>query len=227
MNRATAVVFILALAGGAVFGASTTLQQAETLYAQNKPKDAQPLLEQALGDDPTNEQIYLYLGIVYQQLGNPDKAIEVLKRGLSIASAHKDLFYFNIGNDFFSQKQFTFAEQMYNNALAANSVLADGYLNRANARLQLANLVGALADYTQFLQLDPQDVQRPRIEQVMRLLQQALDEQAQAAQKEAARQKALLNDVTNSLSNAGENAKNLSVESINAQTDPVDVDIKD
>ncbi len=61
----------------------------------------------------------------------------------------------------------------------------------------------------------------------MRLLQQALDQQAQDAQKEAARQKALLNDVTNSLSNAGENAKNLSVESINAQTDPVDVDIKD
>ncbi len=227
MSKATAVLLVLALAGGAAYGASAALQQGEALYAANNPKDAQPLLEQALSEDPSNEQTYLYLGIVYQQLGSPDRAIEVLKRGLSVASAYKDLFYYNIGNDFFVQRQFTFAEQMYTNALAANSGLADGYLNRANARLQLSDLSGALADYIQFLQLDPQDVQRPRIEQVIRLLQQALDQQAQAQQAEAARQKALMNDVTNSLSNAGENAKNLSVESINAQTDPVDVDIKD
>jgi tetratricopeptide (TPR) repeat protein len=227
MNKQIAAALTLLLVTATAFGASAILAKGEALYAENKPRDAQPLLEQALSEDPSNEQAYLYLGIVYQQLGNPAKAIDVLKRGLAVASEHKDLFYYNMGNDYFAQRQFTFAEEMYTNALFANQDLSDGYLNRANARLQLANLDGALSDYTIFLQLDPQDVQRPRIEQVMRLIQQALDQKAQAAAAEAARQKALLDDATNSLNNAGENARNLSVESINAQTDPVDVDIKD
>ena len=36
-----------------------------------------------------------------------------------------------------------------------------------------------------------------------------------------------MNDVLNSLNNAGEDTKNLSVDSIKGRTDPVDVDIKD
>jgi tetratricopeptide (TPR) repeat protein len=227
MRNLSVLLAVLLLVGGTALAASPTFSKAEALYAQNKPRDAQPLLEQALSEDPSNEQTYLYLGIVYQQLGNPGKAIEVLKRGLAVASTYKALFYFNMGNDFYSQKQFTFAEEMYGNAVAANPDLGDGYLNRANARLQLSNLDGALADYTRFLQIDPQDVQRPRIEQVMALLQKALDEKAQALAAEEARKQALLNEVANSLNNAGENSKNLSVESINAQTDPVNVDIKD
>ncbi len=85
----------------------------EALFVQNKPQDAQPLLESALNDDPSNEKIYLYLGIIYQQLGDPQKAIDILKRGPAVATSYKDLFYYNMGNDFFARKEFTFAEEMY------------------------------------------------------------------------------------------------------------------
>jgi tetratricopeptide (TPR) repeat protein len=217
----------LLLAASAVFGVSAFFEKGEALFVQNKPQDAQPLLESALNEDPSNEKIYLYLGIIYQQLGDPQKAIDILKRGLNIATSYKDLFYFNMGNDFFSRKEFAFAEEMYNDALSANKNLARGYLNRANARLQLQNFGGALADYTLFLQLLPQDPQRPSIEKLMALIRGVQDDQDKARQSALAKQQALMNDVLNSLNNAGEDTRNLSVDSIKGRTDPVDVDIKD
>ena len=194
---------------------------------QNKPQDARPLLESALNDDPSNEKIYLYLGIIYQQLGDPQKAIDILKRGLGIAAAYKDLFYYNMGNDFFSRKEFAFAEGMYTSAIDSNKNFSESYLNRANTRLQLQNYDGALGDYSLFLQLSPQDPQRPNIEKIMALLRKAQDDKESARQAELARQQALMKDVLNSLNNAGDSTKNLSVESINGRNDPVNVDIKD
>jgi hypothetical protein len=61
----------------------------------------------------------------------------------------------------------------------------------------------------------------------MALLRQAQDDKEKARQAELARQQALMKDVLNSLNNAGDSTKNLSVESIKGQNDPVDVDIKD
>ncbi len=225
--KRTSIACALVFAAAALFGASEFFDKGEELFVQNKPKDARPLLESALNDDPSNEKAYLYLGIIYQQLGDPQKAIDILKRGLEVSTAYKDLFYYNIGNDFFSRKEFAFAEEMYTSALSANKNLSEGYLNRANARLQLQSFDGALADYTLFLQLAPRDPQRPNIEKVIALLRQVQDDREKARQAEIARQQALLKDVQNSLNNAGDATKNLSVESINGQSDPVTVDIKD
>jgi tetratricopeptide (TPR) repeat protein len=224
----------LMLASAALFGASEFFDKGQALFVQNKPQDARPLLESALNDDPANEKVYLYLGIIYQQVGDTQQAIDILKKGLAVATAYRELFYYNIGNDLFSRKDFVAAEEMYTSAIAANKSLPDSYLNRANTRMQLQNLDGALADYTLFLQLAPQDPQRPAIEKLIALLRKVQDDKLTAAQAEQAkreaelaRQKALMNDVLNSLNNAGDSTKNLSVDSINGQTQPVDVDIKD
>jgi len=227
MLRRAAIVFAVLAAGLPAFGGSTFFQRGEALFVQNQPRDAEPLLESALNDDPSNEKIYLYLGIVYQQLGDLDKAVDILKRGLNVSTSYKDLMYYNIGNDMFAGKKFALAEQMYSEALGINKNLADGYLNRANARLQLQSYDGAVEDYTVFLQLQPQDPQRPRIEEVIRLLRQMKDAKLKQQEEEIARQKALMNDVLSSLNNAGDDTKNLSVESIKAKNDPVNVDIKD
>ncbi|HVP19300.1 MAG TPA: tetratricopeptide repeat protein [Spirochaetia bacterium] len=227
MLRRAAFVFAVLAAGLPVFAASTFFQKGEALFVQNQPRDAEPLLESALTDDPSNEKIYLYLGIIYQQLGDLDKAIDILKRGLPVSTSYRDLLYYNIGNDMFARKQYALAEQMYSEALGVNKDLADGYLNRANARLQLQSYDAAVEDYTVFLQLQPQDPQRPKIEEVIRLLRQMKEAKQKQQEEEIARQKALMNDVMSSLNNAGDDTKNLSVESIKAKDDPVSVDIKD
>jgi tetratricopeptide (TPR) repeat protein len=220
-----AAAFLLAAAS--LPAASALFEKGSALFVQNKPAEARPLLEEALADDPSNETVYLYLGIVYQQLGDPDKAITILKRGLNIAMLHKDLFLYNIGNNFFSRGEFTFAEESYTAAVAANRTLPVGYLNRANSRMKLEKYEDALADYLLFLQLAPQDPQRPQVEQVVLLLQEHIAKQATLAQAEADRQKALMNDVLNSLTNASDDALNLRVETLPINDDVEDVDIED
>jgi len=221
-------LLVLALASVLpAFSASSFLEKGEALFIQNQPKDAAPLLESALSDDPSNEKIYLYLGIIYQQLGDLDKALAILKRGTAVAATYKDLMFYNIGNDLFARKEFSLADQAYSEALGANKELASGYLNRGNARLQLQNWDGVVSDYLIFLQLRPQDPQRPKIEEIIRLIRGMQDAKQKQLADEAARQKALMNDVMNSLTNAGDDTKNLSVESIKGKNDPVDVDIKD
>ncbi len=106
--------------------ASALFDKGSALFVQNKPAEARPLLEEALADDPSNETVYLYLGIVYQQLGDADRAITILKRGLNIATLHKDLFLYNIGNNFFARGEFTFAEESYTAAVTANRTMPDG-----------------------------------------------------------------------------------------------------
>lgn len=227
-NRVAAVLAAaFLLAAGSLPAASALFEKASRLYADNKPAEARPLLEEALIEDPANETIYLYLGIVYQQLGDPDKAITVLKRGLNIATEHKDLFNYNLGNNFFVRGEFTFAEESYTAAVAANRTMGLGYLNRANSRMKLEKWDGALADYELFLQLAPQDPQRPQVEQVVRLLREHLAQQAALAQAEADRQKALLADVLNSLTNASDDARNLRLENLEISDEVEEVDIED
>jgi tetratricopeptide (TPR) repeat protein len=223
--------FIIVLLGlGAALSAfplTASLQRGEELLMQNKPAEARPLLEQAQAEDPTEEKTYLYLGIVNQQLGDSARAVAALRRGLAMSSEHKDLFCYNIGNNLFSQGDFTFAEEMYTSAIQVNKKMSEAYLNRANARLKLENYDGALGDYTLFLQLRPDDVQKPQIEEVMRLIRVLLDSQEAKRKELEARQKALMNEVLNSLTNAGEDTKNLSVESLQFKNETEDVDIKD
>jgi tetratricopeptide (TPR) repeat protein len=225
MKRIFALLFISA--ANAVFPASQFLQKAEELYMQNKPMEAKPLMEAALNEDPSNEKVYLYLGIIYQQLGDKDNAIAVLQRGLQISTTLKDQFYYNLGCNFESKGENVFAEEMYGDAILANRTFADPYLNRANIRVELEKFDGALSDYSLYLQLKPQDSQRPQIEAVMKILSNILQAQIDQKKEEEARQKALMNDVMNSLSNASEGSKNLSVQALQFKNQTENVDIKE
>jgi len=205
----------------------SALQQGEKLFLENKPQEALPLLEQALYENPDNERLYLYLGIVYEQLANTDKSIQVLRRGLAVARSVKDLLYFNLGNNLFRQKEYTMAEQMYSNAIEANRTLEDAYLNRANARLELSRYAAAREDYIEYLRLAPNNPQREPIEKLIALLADFLAEQERLKQEELARQKALLNEVLSSLQNASEDTRNLSAGSEEIQEEYEEVDIED
>jgi tetratricopeptide (TPR) repeat protein len=135
--------------------------------------------------------------------------------------------YFNLGNNLFRQKEYTLAEQMYSNALETNRTFEDAYLNRANARLELASYTAARDDYIEYLRLAPNNPQREPIERLIALLGGLLDEQQRLKEEELAKQKALLNEVLNSLKNASEDTRNLSAGSENIQEQYDEIDIQD
>lgn len=195
------------------------LSKGEQLFLENRMEEALPVLETAVLQNPQNERIYLYLGTIYEQLGNYEKAVNILQKGTLVAQVYLDLMYFNIGNNLFKQEKLVLAEEMYTRSLNENPQASDVYLNRANTRVRLASYPGAVEDYRVFLTMRPDTGQRENIEKIIELLTGEIDaelarlrdeEERRAA--EEARQKALLNEVLNSLQKAVDETKNLSVE---------------
>ena len=118
------------------------------------------------------------------------------------------------------------AEQMYSNALQINGALEVAYLNRANARLELEEFQEARQDYIDYLQLDPATHQRENIEKLIALLGQLIEEAERKRLEELERQKALLDEVLDTLKNASEDTRNLSAGSEEIQEEYEEIDIE-
>lgn len=202
-------------------------EEGERLLREDNPQESVIYLEEALNENPSEETVYMYLGIIYEQLNDPEKAISIMRRGLNVATEIKDILYLNIGNNYFKLEEFMLAEENYTRATDANSYNASAYLNRANTRMKLYNYRGALADYSITLTLNPDNAQRPQIEQIIKLLSDKIDAEEAKQREELRRQKALMNEVINSLKNASENTKNLSAGSEEIEESYDEVDIED
>lgn len=216
--RVRAVLAVaLAAACALAAGASDMSERGTKLFLENKPAEAVSLLELAVKEAGSDERLFLYLGVAYQQLGRWDDAIAAFRKGLGSAIQYRHVFLFNIANSFFAQGKSTFALEYYDQALAARTDYAVAYLNRANARFKTGDQVGAVSDYTVYLSLDPASPQAPAIKSLIERLQlkaadaeraQALAE-AQRLAQEAARQ-ALIDSVAQSLLEAAADTTSLS-----------------
>jgi len=211
---------------------ASLLERGEELFLQNKPQEAVSLLEAALQENPREEKIYLYLGTAYEQLGQREKAIQILKQGLNVASSRRDTMYYNIGLNYFNLGELQAAEDMFTQATSVNSIFAQAYLNRANVRVKLEKYEDAIKDYTLYLNLAPAGRYRSQVQQMIALLKDKLHEAEmaqQAAEKQKqeaeARRKELLNSVLNSLDNAKQETTNMSAgnEDIKDYNDELDI----
>ena len=204
------------------------------MFLENRMTEALPILETAVLQDPGNERVYLYIGTIYEQLGQYDKAVDILQKGVRVADEFLDLVYFNIGNNLFKQRKHNLADEMYTQTIGVNAVFAEAYLNRANTRVNIGEYAGAVTDYTVYLNMNPDTSQRANIEKIIALLGGEIeaerarirDENERLAAEEA-RQKALLDDVLNSLQKAMDETKNLSAESESIENVQEEADIVD
>jgi tetratricopeptide (TPR) repeat protein len=209
--------------------------QGEELLLQNKLEEAAIMFEAALAEEPKNEKIYLYLGFIYEQQKRYDKAIGILQRGASFSTVYPDTFYFNLGNNFFAQGKNMMAVEMYTKAVERNAFFHAAYLNRANAWMKLESYDKALEDYKLYLQINPATNQREGIERIIAILSSVLEAKEaarlaaeEARQAEEQRQRALLNEVLNSLQNASSGTQGLSAGSGTIETvEEEDIDIAD
>jgi tetratricopeptide (TPR) repeat protein len=169
-------IFAYAIFPSEILWGQSLFQRGEELLMRNQPREAAPLLESALTQEPRNEKIYLYLGIAYEQLGNHDRAIAMMRRGLDFAVLHKDLLLFNLGNNYYAKDDAEKAIEMYSEVLEVNGAFTDAYLNRANAQVKIDKLEDALRDYRLYLIMEPESFQKQQIEEMIRLLEGILAE---------------------------------------------------
>jgi len=146
------------------------LTRGEELLMQNQPSQALDFLIRAMAEDPSNAVVYLYLGIVYEQLGRTDEAIAVYRRALPIAGDMSAIVANNLGNVYFRIENTNMAEIYYTQAISIDSVFPNAYLGRANTWLKAGNLLRAIDDYEQYMILEPRSSQRAVIEQLINMI---------------------------------------------------------
>jgi tetratricopeptide (TPR) repeat protein len=170
----------------------SNFKRGEELFMQNKPGEALSLLEGVISQDPSQVKAFLYLGIIYQQLGRMDDAIAVYRKVLPRAGVETSRVAFNLGNIYFAKENTEYAEQFYSQAIEADPAYAPAYLNRGNLRIQKGELAEALPDYDLYLTLEPHSSKRPQVEQLAALVRSefaAAERRQQIAEEEAGRER--------------------------------------
>jgi tetratricopeptide (TPR) repeat protein len=199
----------------------TNLVKGEEFLMKNNPAQALIYLERALAEDPVNVTTHFYLGIVYEQLGRANDAINIYTRALPRAGGLSANVAGNLGNVYFSRGNITEAEQFYTQALSFNSRYSSAYLGRANTRIKSGQLLNAVTDYEQYLTLEPGSSQRDNIEKLISLIRTeiAVEEmrkqlaEEEAKRVEAERQK-LLESVSASLQSLSSKSISSGAESV-------------
>jgi tetratricopeptide (TPR) repeat protein len=174
-------------------------KEGSDLYRHAKYSEARVKFEAALVHDSTDPRIYLYLGVTYQQLKQFVKAIEILQRGLQVASGReKSLILFQLGNCYDEKglADYALAEKYFTLAIEADNTFSEPYLNRAAVRLKAKRYQETIEDCKKYLKLWPETPKRKKVEELIALLQQDM----------ADKQK-LLDSIMNSLRNASTDTK--------------------
>jgi tetratricopeptide (TPR) repeat protein len=214
--RKITLIGIFLIIAAFCFGQSN-FSRGEELFMRNQPDLAAAYLESALSEEPGRTITYLYLGIVYEQLGRTDEAIALYRRVLPAAGGLSANIANNLGNVYFQRGNTDEAERYYTQAIGYDSVFSNAYLGRANTRVKAGNLQNAISDYEQYLTLEPLSSQRANIERLIGFVRTefaaeetrkflAQEEERRVAEE---RQK-LLDSVSTSLQSMADYSKGLS-----------------
>jgi tetratricopeptide (TPR) repeat protein len=197
--------------------AQQNLSRGEELMMHNKPAEAVTFLERAVAENPNDPKAWLFLGIVFEQLGKSDDAIATYRQILPRAGGLSANVASNLGNVYFRNGNTDMAEQFYSQAINFNSVYPNAYLGRANTRIKTGNLNNAITDYEKYLSLEPSSSQRAKIEQLISIIrtEAAAAERKRIMEEEEARRLAeerqrLLDSVSASLQSVADHSKGLS-----------------
>jgi tetratricopeptide (TPR) repeat protein len=216
MRRLGLIFITLAFLAVPAF-AQNSFARGEELFMQNRPKDALPVLEAASLEDPANLKTFMYLAVVYLQLGRADDALAVYLKILPRGGNETPRIAYNIGNAYFGKGNTGMAVKYYTDAITADPSYASAYLNRANVRLREGALNEAVADYQYYLTLEPRSAKRPQVEAVIAFIveEAASAERARIlaeaqARAEAERRQRLLDEVSASLQASAEDSQGLS-----------------
>ena len=197
--------------------AQSNFSRGEEFLTRNEPSRAVPFLESAIADEPGKAITYLYLGIVYEQLGRNDEAIAIYRRALPIAGNLSANVANNLGNVYFQKGNWEEAERCYTQAIGFDSVFSRAYLGRANTRIKSGNHGNAISDYERYISLEPLSSQRSSIESLVSFIraESASAETRRIMAEEVERviaeeRQRLLDSVSASLQSAADYSKSIS-----------------
>ena len=181
------LIAVLFLISGSFIFAET---EGEKLFKSNKPTEAALFLEEEINNGTASSAAYNYLGLAYYQTGDYQKSVDAFAKGLKVPATNKKILSFNQGNAYYAMGDYDNAAKSYTLALSADPKFSQALLNRGNAYLMAQRYNETISDYERYIIMEPEDVQRPKLEQMLALLNQELvrqEEEAKIMAEEAER----------------------------------------
>ena len=164
--------------------------EGEKLFKSNKPAEATLFLEDEIKNGTASSAAYNYLGLAYYQIGDYQNSVDAFAKGLKVPATNKKILSFNQGNSYYAMGDYDNAVKSYTLALSADPKFTQALLNRGNSYLMAQKYSETITDYERFIVMEPEDVQRPKIEQIIGLLKQEIvrqEEEARMMAEEAER----------------------------------------
>ncbi|MFB2983176.1 tetratricopeptide repeat protein [Microseira sp. BLCC-F43] len=173
------------------------LQLAIQYHQTNCLEQAKQGYRQVLAEQPNHPEALYRLGVLAQQIGQPQEAEQLLNAAVQV---QPDLVkaWFSLGNLRQSQGQFSAAETAYQQAIALRSDAAPIYNNLGYTLQQQGKLEAAIASYQKALQLQPNCMEADVN------LGNALHAQGKLSQEQLAHYAALNNQLGNNRKQAGD-----------------------
>ena len=103
---------------------------------------------------PTESRNYTNLGAVYNQMGEFNKAIEVLRKAIQNDKKSAESYY-NLGVAEKNLKRWQPAISAYREAIRLNPKLAEAFQNLANLYVETSNLAMAIMNYKKAIEIRP------------------------------------------------------------------------
>ncbi len=119
-------------------------------------KDSLTLFDHTLNVTDHNSTIYYNRGVVYNELGNPARAIGDYDRAIETNPRYADAYY-NRGLAYISLDNFQQAIGDFDRAIEINPRFADAYNNRGAAYKDMGNLTRAMGDFDRAIVIDPEN----------------------------------------------------------------------
>lgn len=180
------IVFCLLFCSNLMFAET----EGEKLFKSNKPMEAALFLEDEIKNGTASSAAYNYLGLSYFQTGEYEKSVDAFAKGLKVPATNKKILSYNQGNAYYLMGDYDNAAKSYSLALSADPKFTAALLNRGNSYLMAQNYEKTIEDYERFLIMEPEDEQRPEIEEILALLRQELirqEEEKKLLEEEAKR----------------------------------------
>ena len=164
--------------------------EGEKLFKSNRPAEAILFLEDEINNGTASSAAYNYLGLAYYQTGDYQNSVDAFAKGLKVPATNKKVLSYNQGNAYYAMGDYDNAAKSYSLALSADAKYTQALLNRGNAYLMAQKYSETISDYERYIVMEPDDPQRPKLEQLIALLKQEIvrqEEEARMMAEEAER----------------------------------------
>lgn len=150
----------------------------EELFGLNKPAEAIPYFEKCIEEKDINPDVWIHLGVAYYQTGDYTRSLACCAKGLTKENTNHKILAYNAGNSAYALTNYSRAEACYAIAIREDENFAPAYLNRANAQLKQDHLQDARENYSKYLELEKDSLQKAEIEKLILLLDEEIARRA-------------------------------------------------